>query len=128
MIEQRRCGMGLAVLAAIGVSACGVDTDFYELQTLETSTWSLPVEAARTSDRPGVFVVRVRRVDDATDLVLYSGEVNIARDDITVADVRPEVRSDNDVRLCLRSADGPAVSLQIDPEARSAVEIPGFCE
>ena len=132
-LEARHCRtfkhwrLAAALVTVLAASGCGVDTNYYVLETLQTNRWTLPVEAARIADREGVFTIRVRRLDETSDIVLYSGELDVGADEIALSNVQPELRSDTDLRLCLNGAQSQSLVLQINPEARSVVESPGYC-
>ena len=119
---------GVLTLTLFAAVACGRNTDFKVVHTVETSKWTIPIEAANSAQAYGPSAIRVRRVSSDSDVVLYEGEVANDGAEITLDNIRPDLRSDTDLRLCLNGVEQTAVLVRINPDMQSVVATQGYCE
>lgn len=105
--------LGVAVL----FSACGGDK-FEALQTYPAAGQSIIIEAAGRPADDGATPVRVRRVSELEDIVVYESSIANDGEDLTLDNVRPDLRTVNDLRLCLNGSAQEDVYVRMDVVAR----------
>jgi hypothetical protein len=131
-IAERWTQMKLAVSRCLYVglmsvfAGCGGDK-FDQLESYSVNTTSVIVEAARRSMDDGSTGVRVRRVDELSDIVVYEGSVANDGEDLTIENVRPDFRSVSDLRLCLNGTGQEDVYVRMDVLARSVSSTEQTC-
>ena len=129
---KQRAGMRLAasrflVLGVVSVIAgCGGD-GFDSLQTISVDTRSVIIEAMQDPMDDGSTGVRIRRVDELSDVVVYEGSVANDGEDLTLDNIRPDLRSINDLRLCLNGSAQEDVYVRMDVVVRSVSSIERPC-
>ena len=102
---------------AAALTACGGD-NFEALQTFPVADQSIIIEAAGRPADDGAMPVRVRRVSELEDIVVFEAAIANDGEDLTLENVRPDLRTVNDLRLCLNGTGQEDVYVRMDVIAR----------
>ena len=109
--------LGLAVALPAILPGCG-GNQFEALQTYPVDGQSIVVEAAGRPSDDGATPIRVRRVTELDDIVVYESSVANGGEDLTLDNIRPDLRTVNDLRLCLNGSGQDDVYVRMDVIAR----------
>lgn len=118
----------LRVFVALQLAGCGgVNTDFQTVHTIPIKDASIVIEAAQSSLAYGPATIRIRHVDNLNDEVVYESKIANDGGQIAFDNIRPDARSDRDLRLCLNGVEQDDVYVRIDVGVKAVVEIQRPC-
>lgn len=104
----------LRVFFFAAVASCSSEIKYDTLDTLQSENVSVVIEAASKPQDDGSVAVRVRRIDARGDIVVYDGSVANGGEPLTLDNIRPDLRSPSDLRLCLNGAGQADLSVRMN--------------